>query len=103
MNLRKSLTAEPKRPHLSLVPMPPPREYSEPDAAPDADAQGADELNPFQSWFYLLEVLHEVEVLAPAVAKTNDPLYLRDIQPNIDRAKAALQTLESRGARCNPA
>jgi hypothetical protein len=78
--------------HLSLVPMP---EYSEPDTAPDADAQAADELDPFQSWFYLLELLHKVAVVAPVVAKTNDPLYLRDLQPSIDRAIAALQTLQA--------
>jgi hypothetical protein len=64
MNLTKSLTAKENRPALSLVPTP--REYSQPDTAPDA---AVDELDPFDSFVLLLRALYEVEVLSPAVGK----------------------------------
>jgi len=92
--IRDIVTVPNEPPNLSLVPMPSQREYSEPDAALDADAQAANELDPFDSFLLLCRTLHEVEVLAPAVGKY-DADAKRAIQGNIARAIEALQTLQA--------
>lgn len=86
MSLKNSVT----RPILSLVPRPAPEyEYTEP--APEYDARGMD---PLQSVCYLLDRLHEIEILAPK-AINDEMIHNAAIQGRIAEIIALLETLQT--------